>query len=123
VPLWLAGVQGRAVREEVRPKLKRFQLNAATVLYEAFQEGRLTADPAFDELQAADTPAAQAYRVARALMELARQQLILDRSRLRYNRNGTRAALSFRVSSPRWYTCAKATLDAIRRYGQQAGRP
>ena len=78
VPLWLAGVQGRAVREDVRPKLKQFQLRAAALLYEAFQEERLTADPAFDDLLRADSPAAQAYRMAQAMLQLARQQLLLE---------------------------------------------
>jgi hypothetical protein len=44
VPLWLAAVQGRAVRDDARPKLKAFQLRAAAVLAEAFADGRLTAD-------------------------------------------------------------------------------
>jgi len=79
VPLLLTGISLQSIGDEgIRRKLERFQNEAAKVLWEAFQEGRLTADPVFDELQAADTPAAQAYRVARALMELARQQLILE---------------------------------------------
>ena len=45
VPMWLAGVRVKAVREEVRDKLKRYQIEAAKVLWEAFQEGRLTSDP------------------------------------------------------------------------------
>jgi hypothetical protein len=48
------------------------------VLAEAFREGRLTADPGFDELLAGDTPAAQAYKMAAAIMKMARQQLILE---------------------------------------------
>ncbi len=78
VPLWLTGISVKSVREDIQPKLKRFQQEAAKVLWEAFQEGRLTADPSFDDLLQADTPAAQAYRMARALMEMARQQLILE---------------------------------------------
>jgi hypothetical protein len=78
VPLWLSTLDMNRVKDSIRPKLERFQREAAKVLWEAFQEGRLTTDPTFDELQHADTPAAQAYRMARALMELARQQLILE---------------------------------------------
>jgi ferritin-like metal-binding protein YciE len=48
------------------------------VLWEAFQEGRLTSDAGFDELLAGDTPAAQAYKMAAAIMKMARQQLLLE---------------------------------------------
>lgn len=78
LPLWLTGIRIKAVREEIQPKLERFKREAAKALWEAFQEGRLTADPSFDDLLQADTPAAQAYKMARALMEMARQQLILE---------------------------------------------
>ncbi len=44
VPLWLSGIRTSAVSEDVRPKLERFQREAAKVLWEAFQQGRLTAD-------------------------------------------------------------------------------
>ena len=78
VPLWLSGVRVQAAREEIRAKLERFQEEAAKVLWEAFQEGRLTVDPSFSELLESDSPAAQAYRMARAMMELARNQLLLE---------------------------------------------
>lgn len=78
LPLWLTGIRTKAVRPEIRAKLERFKREAAKVLWEAFQEGRLTADPAFDDLLRADTPAAQAYRMAQALLQLARQQLLLE---------------------------------------------
>jgi hypothetical protein len=78
VPLWLAKVDISRVREEIKPKLRQYQKEVVKVLWEAFQEGRLTAEPSFDELLRADTPAAQAYKMARALMEMARQQLILE---------------------------------------------
>lgn len=51
VPLWLAGINtGRIKEEERREKLERYQREAAKVLWEAFQEGRLTTDVEFDEL-------------------------------------------------------------------------
>lgn len=78
VPLWLSGVSTNAVKEEIRPKLIKFQREAAKVLWEAFQEGRLTAEPTLDELLQSDSPAAQAYRMAQAVMTLARQQLLLE---------------------------------------------
>jgi hypothetical protein len=78
LPLWLTGIRLKAVRPEIRAKLERFKREAAKVLWEAFQEGRLTTDPAFDDLLRADSPAAQAYRMAQALLQLARQQLLLE---------------------------------------------
>lgn len=78
VPLWLIGIQINSVREDVRPKLKIFIQRAASVLAEAFQEGRLTADLSFDDLLNSGTPAAQAYKIAAAIMKMARQQLMLE---------------------------------------------
>lgn len=78
VPLFLTGIDTSRVKEERRSKLERFQHEAAQVLWEAFQEGRLTADPTFDELLATDSPAAQAYKTFQALTKLARSQLILE---------------------------------------------
>jgi hypothetical protein len=78
VPLWLSGIRVKAVNEELRPKLERFQKEAAAVLWEAFQEGRLTAEPSFSELLEADTPAVQAYKVLQQLTALARSQVLLE---------------------------------------------
>ena len=80
VPLWLSGTRTAAVNEDARPKLERFQLEAAKVLWEAFQEGRLTADPDFDTLleTAANSETIQAYQIAQAVMKLARQQILIE---------------------------------------------
>jgi hypothetical protein len=80
VPLWLSGIRTAAVNEDARPKLERFQLEAAKVLWEAFQEGRLTADPDFDTLleTAANSETIQAYQIAQAVMKLARQQILIE---------------------------------------------
>jgi hypothetical protein len=78
IPLWLTGISVKSVKEEIQPKLKRFQKEAAKVLWEAFQEGRLTADPTFDELLAADSDAVQAYQIATAVVKLARQQILME---------------------------------------------
>jgi hypothetical protein len=79
VPLWLAGVQGRAVRDDVRPKLKTFQLRAAQVLAEAFTDGRLTAEgEASDALSGVSVETAQAVEIARAVFALARAQAALE---------------------------------------------
>lgn len=78
VPMWLTGIRVKSVKEELREKLKVFKREAAKVLWEAFQEGRLTAEPPLELLLATDSPAAQAYRLAQAMMELARNQLLLE---------------------------------------------
>jgi ferritin-like metal-binding protein YciE len=79
VPLWLSGIRTKSVREGVRPKLERFQREAAKVLWEAFREGRLTLSESFDDLldAQADSPDVQAYKMAMAIMKMARQQIIL----------------------------------------------
>jgi len=79
VPLWLSGIDINRVKEEIRDKLKRFQREAAKVLWEAFQEGRLTADTTFDELLKihADTPEVQAFKMLQGMLQLARNQIII----------------------------------------------
>ena len=77
VPLWLSTIETTRVKEQNRPKMERFQREAAKALWEAFQQGRLTADLDFDALLAADSPEAQAYRMAQAVLQLARNQLLM----------------------------------------------
>ncbi len=79
VPLWLAGISTRAIRtDEIRDRLERYQAEAAKVLWEAFQTGRLTVQGDFDDLLEANTPATQAYRMIMAMAELARNQVLLE---------------------------------------------
>ena len=78
VPLWLSGIRTRSVDEAIRPRLEQYQREAAKVLYEAFQDGRLTAKVDFGELAQGESAAAQAYRMASAVMRLAQQQLLLE---------------------------------------------
>lgn len=78
VPLWLTGLETNRVGDEVQQKIIRYKREAAKVLWEAFQEGRLTADPSFADLLEGNSPAAQAYKMARAMMELARNQVLLE---------------------------------------------
>lgn len=78
IPLWLTGIRLKAVRDEIRPKLKRFQKEAAKVLWEAFQEGRLTADPIFEDLLQQNTPEVQVYKMLQGMMHLARQQILIQ---------------------------------------------
>ena len=108
IPLWLSGIRTAAVSENVRPKLERFQREAAKVLWEAFQEGRLTADPVFDELLISDHPSAQAYRMGQAIMTMARQQLLLE-SRIDLH-DQRLEAIEIQLSDPsRKITAAQAT--------------
>lgn len=81
VPLWLAGIDTKRVREEIRSKLERYQEEVAKVLWEAFQEGRLTSDPIFDELLEQDSPEVQAYKLIQGMLQLARNQILI-KSRL-----------------------------------------
>ncbi len=78
IPGWLFGISANRVKPELRERIIRYQRECYDVLAEAFVEGRLTADPAFDDLLASDTPAAQAYKMAAAIMKMARQQLLLE---------------------------------------------
>ena len=74
---WLFSVDAARVKPELRERLIRYQRECYRVLAEAFREGRLTPDVDFDALLAQDTPEAQAYKMAAAVMQLARNQLLL----------------------------------------------
>ena len=50
IPGWLFGINADRVKPELRDKVIRYQRECYDVLAEAFSEGRLTADPAFDDL-------------------------------------------------------------------------
>ena len=78
LPGWLFGVSVKRVRPELQEKIIRYQREAYDVLWEAFQEGRLTAEPSLSELLESDSPAAQAYKMAAAIMQMARQQLLME---------------------------------------------
>lgn len=78
VPLWLSGIDTKRVKEGIREKLEKYQEEVAKVLWEAFQEGRLTATPSFDDLLQKDSPAVNAYKQALAIVELARNQILLE---------------------------------------------
>jgi len=78
VPLWLAGIRTSMLKEEIQRKMEKFQEEAAAVLWEAFQDGRLTADPDFDALLQTDSDAVQAYKMIAAMLKLARNQIMLE---------------------------------------------
>lgn len=78
IPGFLFGISADRVNPELRDKIIRYQKECYEVLAEAFKEGRLSGDPSFGELLRMDTPAVQAYRAALAIVEIARQQVILE---------------------------------------------
>jgi hypothetical protein len=78
VPLWLTGLDTARVKDDIKAKIVQYQKEAAKVLWEAFQEGRLTPTPSFDELLEKDTPAVNAYKTALAIVELARNQILIE---------------------------------------------
>jgi hypothetical protein len=75
---WLFSINANRVKkEEVRERLLRYQKRVYDVLYEAFQEGRLSTD--FDALlERADPDARAAYQMAQAVAKLARQQIMIQ---------------------------------------------
>lgn len=77
---WLFGVNAKRVKDEIRDRLVRYQKECYQVLNEAFQDGRLTTETDVDveALLAQDSPAAQAYQIAMAVVRMARQQLIME---------------------------------------------
>jgi ferritin-like metal-binding protein YciE len=75
---FLFGINASRVKEDVRDRLIRYQRECYKVLAEAFQEGRLTADPVLDDLLRSDSDAVQAYKMLQALVKLARNQILLE---------------------------------------------
>ena len=75
---WLFGINATRVNPEARERLIRYQKECYKVLAEAFQEGRLTADPTLDDLLRSDSDAVQAYKMLQALVKLARNQILLE---------------------------------------------
>ncbi len=79
IPLWLSGLRASMVREEIRPKIKQFQREAARVLWEAFRSGELSVDHDFsDLLQQDESPSVQAYKMLAALTRMAKQQILIE---------------------------------------------
>ena len=79
IPGFLFGINANRVKEGLRDRVLRYQRECYDVLWEAFQEGRLTADEDFELLlKRADPGMVQAYQMARAIVRLARQQIIME---------------------------------------------
>lgn len=75
---FLFGLNADRVKTELRERVILYQRECYKVLAEAFKEGRLITEPTFDDLLATDSPAVQAYRMAQAIMHMARQQILLE---------------------------------------------
>lgn len=127
VPLWLSGIRTNTVNEAIRPKLEKFQEEAAAVLWEAFQDGRLTADPSFEELLKHDTPEVQAYKMLQGMLQLARNQIII-RGQLEDHENRLEAiesqlaAPEHAVSQSQAMQISQAVKAVAIAQGKQSGR-
>jgi hypothetical protein len=77
---WLFGVNANRVKPEIKERLITYQRECYRVLYEATQDGRLTtgSDVDIEALLEEDSESAQAYKIALAVVKLARNQLLLD---------------------------------------------
>lgn len=76
---FLFGLNADRVRPDLREKVIRYQQECYKVLAEAFTDGRLTADPSFEELLTqVDNPAVQAYQIAKAIMRLSQNQILME---------------------------------------------
>ncbi len=84
LPLWLSGLQASRVKAELRPKLVRYQEEAAMVLWQAFKPQIVVAeaqiepapdDHALQQLQ-------QIAELGRAITRMAEQQIELQRQQL-----------------------------------------
>jgi hypothetical protein len=76
---WLFGINANRAKDEVRERLVRYQRECYRVLAEAFQAGELSTDPVEVDLLRHVSPATrEAYEIARAVVRLARSQLVLE---------------------------------------------
>lgn len=126
VPFWLSGVDSSRVKDEARPKVERFQREAAKVLWEAFQEGRLTVDPTFEELLQTDSQAVQAYKTFQALTKLARNQILmearLDEHEQRLEQIENQLGSSGSITPDQATAVSQAVKTVARALGIQTGR-
>lgn len=78
LPGFLFGISASRVREELRDRVLRYQRECYDVLWEAFQDGRLTAGDGFEELLQQETNPVATYRMLQALTRMARNQILLE---------------------------------------------
>ena len=77
---WLFGISTRRIKNVVRrERIIQYQEKCHLALYDAFKEGRLsTTEASLEAILQGDSPAAQAYRMAQAIMQMARQQVLME---------------------------------------------
>ena len=84
VPIWLAGIRTASIEDEIiKEKLKRFQAEAARVLWQAFQAGELTPSSGIEGLIESGSDieeALKAVEMAEAVLKIARSHLRLAQS-------------------------------------------
>jgi len=83
IPGWLFGVTASRVKEDIRPKLLRYQRECFRVLWDAFKADML---PELQEPATDLTPAEQTLVQAEALYNLARQQVAMERWLMHHDR-------------------------------------
>lgn len=79
VPLWLSFIDINAVNPAVRPRLKLYQREAASVLWQAFKPQGFGPEDALVPERSEMTPVDQAYQGMMAQAALARQQMLIER--------------------------------------------
>jgi hypothetical protein len=128
VPLWLTGLEVSRVGDDVRDKIVRYKREAAKVLWEAFQEGRLTASPSFEELLESDSPAVQAYKTFQALTKLARNQILIEAKLEDHQLRLEAVEAQLRLDSARYITedqasqISQAVKTVAMKLGKKSGR-
>ena len=105
---WMFGINAARVKEAVRDKLIRYQEQCYRVLHEAFQDGRLTADPDLEALLQEDSPEARAYKMIQGMLRLAHNQLLM-KARLQDHEQRLEAIESQLGDPARYVTPAQAT--------------
>ena len=76
---WLFGISAKRVKPAVKEQLIRYKQECYKVLSKAFQSGQLSLDGRYAELlNNTDSPAVQAYKTIEALLDMARQQVLLE---------------------------------------------
>jgi hypothetical protein len=82
LPLWLSGLQIKRVKEELQPKLERYQREAAAVLWEAFKPQILKEEETAVDQAHSDVAIQELQRIVEmgeAMAQMARQQIELQR--------------------------------------------
>lgn len=95
LPLWLAGVQAKRVKEELRDQLIRYQREAAQVLWREFRSQLQVQEQGDAAVELAETPAMiqlrQIAEMGRAIAAMAEQQLELQRQQQQFGERLNRA--------------------------------